>query len=219
MNRSFALHFVLAGALFLSAGRAFGSPMEHHRIPQTIIVNGQQAEGVTVIQNGLAQTYYCPNPQPYMAGDQSSSGWACFDANSGTWLLNAMPPVIQNGLAQTFYCPNPQPYMAGDQSSGGSACFDANTGSGLLNAMPPASANVYTEPRHYHGVPSDQYNYAYPDYTYYPEGFFGGPALPFGFGFGHGHEYYDHEFKGGGYEYGGGRTGHSHGGYDGGHHR
>src|SRR5215470_942217 len=173
MNRSFALHFVLAGALFLSAGRAFGSPMEHHRIPQTIIVNGQQAEGVT---------------------------------------------VIQNGLAQTFYCPNPQPYMAGDQSSGGSACFDANTGSGLLNAMPPASANVYTEPRHYHGVPSDQYNYAYPDYTYYPEGFFGGPALPFAFGFGHGHEYYDHGFKGGGYE-GGGRTGHGRGGYDAGHHR
>src|SRR5215471_1210964 len=175
MNRSFALHFVLSVAVFLSAGRAFGSPVPHqHRIPQSIIVNGQQAEGVTVIQNGLAQTFNCPNPQPYMAVDQSSSGWACFDDNTGSWLLNAMPPV---------------------------------------------SANVFTEPRHYHGVPSDQYNYAYRDYTYYPEGFFAGPALPFGFGFGHGHEYYDHEFKGGGYEYGGGRTGHSHGGYDGGHHR
>ena len=154
MKRSFALHFVLAGALFLSAGRAFGSPVpEQHRIPQTIIVNGRQAEGVTVIRSGLAQTFNCSNPQPYMAVDQSSSGWACFDANTGSW---------------------------------------------LLNAMPPAFANVYTEPRHYHGVPSDQYNYAYPDYTYYPEGFFGGSALPLGFGFGHGHEYYEHGFKGGG---------------------
>ena len=94
MNRSFALHFVLAGALFSSAGRAFGSPVPHqHQIPQAIIVNGQQAEGVTVTQNGLALTFYCPNPQPYSAVDQSSSGWACFDANTGRWSLNAMPPA------------------------------------------------------------------------------------------------------------------------------
>ena len=41
-------------------------------------------------------------------------------------------------------------------------------------------------------APSDEYNYAYPDYTYYPEGFFGGPAPSFGFGFGHGHDYHEH---------------------------
>jgi hypothetical protein len=145
MNRSFALHFVLSVALFLSAGRAFGSPVPHqHRIPQSIIVNGQQAEGVTVTQNGLALTFSCPNPQPYTAVDQSSSGWACFDANTGSW---------------------------------------------LLNAMPPASANVYTGPLYNHAAPYDQYNYAYPDYTYYPEGFFGGRTWP------------------------------GHGGHDGGHHR
>jgi hypothetical protein len=142
MNRSFALHFVLAGAFFLSAGRAFGSPAPHqHRVPQTINVNGQQAEGVTVTQNGLVLTFYCPDPQPYTAVDQSSSGWACFGANPG---------------------------------------------SGLLNAMPPASPNVNTKPPHHHAAPYDYYNYAYPDYTYYPEGFFGG------------------------------RTGHGHGGHDGG---
>jgi len=140
MDRSFALHFVLAGALFLSAGRAFGSPVPHrHEIPQTIIVNGQQAEGVTVTQNGLALTFYCPNPQPYSAVDQSSSGWACFDANTGRW---------------------------------------------SLNAMPPACANVYTKPPHHHAAPYDQYIYAYPDYTYYPEDFFGGRA-------GHGHAGHD----------------------------
>src|SRR5215813_15584477 len=145
MNRSFALHLVLAGALFLASERAFGSPVPHqHRIPQTIIVNGQQAEGVTVTQNGLALTFNCPNPRPYTAVDQSSSGWACFDANTGSW---------------------------------------------LLNAMSPASTNVNTKPPYDYAVPYDQYDYAYPDYTYYPEGFFGG------------------------------RTGHGHGGHDGEHHR
>jgi hypothetical protein len=158
MNRSFALHFVLAGAFFLSAGRAFGSPVQHQpRIPQTIIVNGQHAEGVTVTQNGFALTFYCPNPQPYTAVDQSSSGWACFDANTGSWLLNAMRPA----------CANVAPECA---------------------IVPPASP-VYTKPPHHHAAPYDQYNYAYPDYTYYPEDYFGG------------------------------RTGNSHGGHDGGHHR
>jgi hypothetical protein len=115
-------------------------------------VNGQQAEGVTVIQNGLALTFNCPNPRPYTAADQSSSGWACFDDNTGSW---------------------------------------------FLNAMPPASADVYTERPHRCGAPYDEYNYAYPDYTYYPEVFFDRPAL----------------------SYGGGRTGHGHGGHDGGCHR
>ena len=166
MNRSFALHFVLAGALFLSAGRAFGSPVpQQYRIPQTIIVNGQQAEGVTVIQNGLAQAFNCPNPRPYTAADQSTSGWACFDANTGSWLLNAMLP----------------------------AC-------------------VYAERPHRHVAPYDVYIYAYPDYTYYPEVFFDRPPLSIGFGFGHGQDCYVHE-------HGAGRTGHCHGGHDGGCHR
>jgi hypothetical protein len=161
MDRSFALHFVLAGALFLSAGRAFGSPVPHrHEIPQTIIVNGQQAEGVTVTQNDLALTFYCPNPQPYSAVDQSSSGWACFDANTGRWSLNAMPPA----------CASVPPACA----SVPPACA----------SVPPACANVYTKPPHHHAAPYDQYIYAYPDYTYYPEDFFGGRT-------GHGHAGHD----------------------------
>ena len=156
MNRSFAVHFVLAGVLFLSVGRAFGSPVsQHHRIPQTIIVNGGEAEGMTVIQNGLAQTFNCPNPQPYTAVDQSSSGWACFDANTGSWLLNAMRPA----------CANVAPECA---------------------IVPPASP-VYTKPPHHHAAPYGQYNYAYPDYTYYPEIFFDHPALSSGFGHGRHH--------------------------------
>jgi len=161
MDRSFALHFVLAGALFLSAGRAFGSPVPHqHQIPQTIIVNGQQAEGVTVTQNGLALTFYCPNPQPYSAVDQSSSGWACFDANTGRWSLNAMPPTC---AGVPLACASVPPACA---------------------SVPPACANVYTKPPHHHAAPYDQYIYAYPDYTYYPEDFFGGRT-------GHGHAGHD----------------------------
>src|SRR5262252_4730672 len=131
MNRSFALHFVLSGVLFLSAGRAFGSPGPHqHRIPQTIIVNGQQAEGVTVIQNGLAPTFDCPNPRPDAAAGQSSNGGACFRANTGS---------------------------------------------------------IDTARPHGRGAPSaEYYNYAYPDYTYYPEIFFDHPELSYGSGFGHG---------------------------------
>jgi hypothetical protein len=148
MDRSFARHFVLAGALFLSAGRAFGSPAPH-QTPQPIIVNGQQAEGVTVTQNGSAVTFYCPNPQPYTAVDQSSSGWACFDANSGRWSLNAMPPACAN-VPPT--CANVPP-----------ACTN----------QPPACVAVY-KPRRHHAAPYDHYVYAYPDYTYYPEDYFGG---------------------------------------------
>ena len=58
---------------------------------------------VMVVQNGLAQTFNCPNPQPYMAVDQSSSGWACFDANTGSWLLNAMPPSSANVYTEPRY--------------------------------------------------------------------------------------------------------------------
>jgi len=76
---------------------------QQQRIPQGIIVNGRQAEGVTVIQNGLARTFSCPNPQPYTTMDQRASGWACFDANSGRWLLNAMPPASANAYAEPPY--------------------------------------------------------------------------------------------------------------------
>src|SRR5215467_1241044 len=167
MNRSFALHFVLSGVLFLSVGRAFGSPGPHqHRIPQTIIVNGQQAEGVTVIQNGSAPKFYCPNPRPYTAVDQSSSGWACFDANTGSWLLNAMPPASANVPEGTSRPVREKPSAGPVSGPPLPAEPDSRTA--------PASANVCTKRRHHHAAPYDQYNYAYPDYTYYPEDFFAG---------------------------------------------
>jgi hypothetical protein len=104
---------------------------------------------VTLMQDGVTLTFSCHNPQPYTTMDQSSSGWACFDPNSGRWSLNAMPPASATLNAIPPSC-------------------------AILNAMPPSCANVHTKRRHDHAPPSDHYNYAYPDYTYYPEGFFGG---------------------------------------------
>ncbi len=63
------------------------------RIVQPIIVNGQQVQGVIVVENGLIQSQTCPLPQQYVTPDQSSSGWACFEPSTGTWLLHAQPPV------------------------------------------------------------------------------------------------------------------------------
>src|SRR5437879_5220819 len=62
------------------------------RIMQPIIINGQQAQGVMVVQNGTVQGYTCPSPQHYVTADQSSSGWACFEQTTGVWLLHAQPP-------------------------------------------------------------------------------------------------------------------------------
>ena len=60
-------------------------------ITQPIIINGQQVQGVLVIENGAVQAQTCPAPQPYVAADQSSSGWACFEPSTGMWLLHAQP--------------------------------------------------------------------------------------------------------------------------------
>src|SRR5689334_11751604 len=89
MNKTIILSVLLAGMLAFSAGPTFAQGQQ--RIPQPIIVNGQRTEGVTVVQNGTAQAVNCPSPQPYTTADGSSSGWACFDQRTGTWLMNALP--------------------------------------------------------------------------------------------------------------------------------
>src|SRR5579862_5892870 len=66
------------------------------RFAQSIIVNGQPAQGVLVVQNGSIQSYTCASPQPYATPDRASNGWACFDQASGQWLLHALPPQAQD---------------------------------------------------------------------------------------------------------------------------
>src|SRR6516164_5708870 len=75
---------------FASARIAQSAPVDQ-RIAQPIIVNGQQVQGLTVVHNGVVQSFTCAAPQQYVAADQSSSGWTCFDESTGTWLMHAVP--------------------------------------------------------------------------------------------------------------------------------
>lgn len=82
---------LIIGALACSDSVFAQAPQQ--RIVQPIIINGQQAQGVYVVQNGTIQSQSCLSPQQYMAVDQSSSGWACFEPSTGMWLLHAQPPL------------------------------------------------------------------------------------------------------------------------------
>jgi hypothetical protein len=114
MNKTIFLIVFLAGMLVFSAGTSFSRGLQQ-RIPQPIVINGQQTEGVTIVQNGTVQTVNCPSPRPYTTADVSSSGWACFDESTGTWLLHALPPqssgAYPNGAPGFYYdYPDAGPY-------------------------------------------------------------------------------------------------------------
>jgi hypothetical protein len=88
MSKRLLLASLLVVALVGSASVAYSQ----QRIGKAVVINGEQVSGVTVTQNGVAQSYSCPSPQPYVTADGTSSGWACYDQGTGTWLLNAVQP-------------------------------------------------------------------------------------------------------------------------------
>src|SRR5215831_13458310 len=94
MGKRLFLLALLLGMLifFIGVNSAGAAPPTEQRITQSILVNGQQVQGITVVQNGVVQNYACPSPQQYVTTDQSSGGWTCFDETTGTWLLHALPP-------------------------------------------------------------------------------------------------------------------------------
>jgi hypothetical protein len=77
------------------------------RLVQPIIINGQEAQGVMVVENGRVVTHTCSAPQQYVTVDQSSSGWACFEPATGMWLLRALPPTNS-----TYAYQQPQVYVS-----------------------------------------------------------------------------------------------------------
>ena len=95
-------------------------PANQQRIVEPIIINGQQAQGVLVIQNGTVQGYSCPSPQPYVTANQSESGWACFEQTTGTWLLHAQPPLQTTAPQQqpTIVYSQPAPVYVATPSIG-----------------------------------------------------------------------------------------------------
>jgi hypothetical protein len=130
------------------------------RIPQSIIINGQQADGAFVVQDGTIQSQICASPQQYVTANRSSSGWACFEEATRTWLLQARP-VIQAAT------PRQGPTI-------------------IYSYSQPAPVYV---PAPVYSYPYNQYQYPYPYYPYpysysygaYP--FIWGPTFGFGFGF------------------------------------
>src|ERR1700751_5758392 len=88
MFKTLPLASLLVAALVGPASIAYGQ----QRIGETVIISGERVPGVMVTQNGVAQSYSCPSPQPYVTADGTSSGWACYDQGTGTWLLNAVQP-------------------------------------------------------------------------------------------------------------------------------
>ena len=91
--KRFILSILLSGALVLPGKVA----LAQQRIEQPVTIDGQEVQGVTVVQDGAVQTFTCPDPQQYNAIDQSSSGYACFDQATGTWLLHAQPQQSVGG--------------------------------------------------------------------------------------------------------------------------
>ena len=98
MRVKFVLSVVIA-ALVVPFPSAFGqtSTSAEHRIAEPISINGQSAQGVLVVLNGAVQTYSCPAPAQYVATGSSDSGWACFEPETGMWLLHAAGRSFSDG--------------------------------------------------------------------------------------------------------------------------
>jgi hypothetical protein len=100
----FAMGFVTwAGAASESFAQV--QPVQS-RSPQQVVINGQIVNGAYVTAaGGQLQSFTCSMPQQYTMPDGSSMGWACYEATTGVWLLNALPPA----QAQSTPVPAPAP--------------------------------------------------------------------------------------------------------------
>jgi hypothetical protein len=101
MVKKTLLSVLIAGLVCFAVAPIAQAAPSQQRVAQAIVVNGQQVQGVTVIQDGAVQSYTCPAPQPYVAANQSSSGWACYDESTGTWLMHALPQQTAAVYGQT----------------------------------------------------------------------------------------------------------------------
>ena len=152
------------------------------RIAQQIVVNGQPANGAYVQNAGGMQSFTCTNPQSYSTANGASSGWACYDQSTATYLLNALPPVQAQAPAQaqaqsqnepwseTIPVPLPQPQQPPI----------------VYGAPLPAYTPAPVVPA-YGYYPYDYYAAFHP-YGYYPYGYypyFVGARLGVGFGYGY----------------------------------
>src|SRR5215470_16168003 len=110
MFRQFGVSLILISLVCSYSASAQIPSIGQQRITLPIIIDGQQALGVMIVQEGTVQSVSCPAPQNYVAADQSSSGWACYEPSTGTWLLHAQPPP-DSAAPQTFTYQQPPVYV------------------------------------------------------------------------------------------------------------
>jgi len=94
-NRTVFFGIGLVSMLAASAPETFSQVQAaQNRISQDIVINGQMVHGVYVTApGGQMQSFTCPAPQHYTTADNRVQGWACYEAATGIWLLNAVPPT------------------------------------------------------------------------------------------------------------------------------
>src|SRR5262249_8112087 len=89
---------IVSGVVLISMGASEGFsqiPAVPDRIIQPVIINGQQVSAAYVTAaGGGVQTFRCSAPKKYVP-PEGASGWACYEAATGYWLLNALPPAPQ----------------------------------------------------------------------------------------------------------------------------
>jgi len=156
--------FALAPLAFSQAQTA------QNRIPQQIVINGQQANGAYVTAaTGSMQSFTCPNPQQYATPDGGSQGWACYDQATGVWLLNSVPPAAAQAPG-SGQAPSPVQAAPPQQPS-------------VVYQQPPSV--VYQQPAPVVVYASPGYGYGYPyGYGYYGYGYGYYPGFSVGIGFG-----------------------------------
>src|SRR5437773_1591 len=138
MATKLVLSLIVTAALASFSPALAQTPVQE-RIVESIVINGQTAQGVLVVQNGGIQSYTCPSPESYVTPDRAESGWACFEPTTGMWLLHAQPP------RQTAYAyPQASVYV------------------------PAPATTVYQYAPPYYAYPYSYYPYGYYPYGYYP---------------------------------------------------
>jgi hypothetical protein len=168
MKEKLIFSLIAALVLFVPTAFAQSSTAGDRQIQQSILVNGQMAQGVLVVQNGAVQTFSCQYPQQYVTADGTEAGWACYDQGSGQWLLHAQPPA---------------------------SAEDYGTQQSVVYNNPPST--VYVPPTYSYGYPYPYYPYYGYPYGWPGLGFGLGFAFGNGFNNGHFHGGNFNNFHGG----------------------
>lgn len=80
---------LLVLAFSMNAQSQSPEPVMLHKI----LIDGHTAQGAYTKVNGTIQTVTCPEPHQWATPDRTEHGWACYEATTQVWVMNAMPPA------------------------------------------------------------------------------------------------------------------------------